>query len=162
MTVPLYDYASRLLKLTADRMTTHSGLALPQTQYVGAGPMPVWDVDQYVVHLARMFTGAPGAENPVQGNGYQQRSAEFALSIVRTIPAPDDFGNPPSPAQMVPAVQQNMLDVAAIQDALEYIKDSGVWVDYNDTIGIGPTTSQGPEGVMLAAVGSIQIQVFDL
>lgn len=155
-----YSYADQLRILMGAQLSA-AGIPLPPKQYVGAGPLPVWDFDEFVVHLVRSFQGAPGAENSVQGNGFDQRSLEFVVSIVRTVPTVDDYGVAPTPEKMAPYVQQNMRDVAALTDGAIAIKENAVWVDNNTPFSIGPCTTQGPEGGMLAAVISVAIQVFN-
>src|SRR5450759_1904531 len=119
----LYGLADNLLTLMGERLSA-AGVTLPAQQFVGAGPLPVWDFDQLAVHLVRVFTGVPGAETPVQPSGFTTRSAEFAVSIVRTIPVPDDYGIPPTAAHMAPFVIANMSDVAALQACLLYTSPS--------------------------------------
>jgi len=154
----LYGLAGKLLTVMGGQLAA-AGVTLPTQQFVGAGPLPVWDFDQFAVHLVRVFTGMPGAETPVQPSGFTTRSAEFAVSVVRSIPVPDDYGIPPTAAHMAPFVIANMSDVAALQAGAEQVKAQALWVPYATPFAIGACTTQGPEGAMLAAVLSLQIQV---
>ena len=154
----LYGLAGELLTVMGGQLSA-AGVTLPTQQFVGAGPLPVWDFDQFAVHLVRVFTGMPGAETPVQPSGFTTRSAEFAVSIVRTVPIPNDYGIPPSADKMTPYIVANMGDVAALQAGAEQVKAQALWVPYATPFAIGACTTQGPEGGMLAAVLSLQIQV---
>lgn len=155
----LYGLAGELLELMAEQVQA-AGVPMPSQQLVGAGPLPVWDYDIFAVHVTRMFTGQPGSENTVQGVGFTQHSAEFSVSIVRQVPIPDDYGAAPTPQVMAPFVEQNLADVEALQKGMEAVKVQGRWVDYSTPFAVMPCMTQGPEGGMLAAVISAQIQVF--
>lgn len=151
--------ATQLLTIVSGQLSG-LGITLPAIQYVAPGPMPAWDGEQVTCHLVRSYEGSPISEADFQMAGYAEHAAEFSICIVRATPVMTDLGIAPSPAQVRASVMANMADVAGLVQVLEIIKNKALWVDHATPFSIGPVLTQGPEGGMVAAVGSLQVGVY--
>lgn len=155
----LYVMATELLAIVSGQLNGF-GITLPAIQYVAPGPMPAWDGEQITCHLVRSYEGSPISEANFQMAGYAEHAAEFSICIVRATPVMTDLGIAPTPAQVRASVIANMTDVAGLIRALETIKNKGLWVDHATPFSIGPVLTQGPEGGLVAVVGSLQVGVY--
>jgi hypothetical protein len=127
------------------------GVTLPERRYVSPGVIPVWDDEQLVVNLQQSTQGQPGA--PFEGTfvpGAENRSAQFAVSLVRVIPALAGDGSLgamiPDEVDLGEAGLEAMDDAEALDRAAIAIHGENAITGTGMGFAVNGCATMGPEG----------------
>lgn len=155
-----YQLASDLLTNVVSGMTA-LGSTLPTVQYVAPGAVVAYDGEQITTNILRLYAGSPGAESAFEYGQFITMTAELQVVIVRYTPALQDAigGAPvaPSAADMQASAQQMLQDVQNLTQTLVNIISTNALGTRGMPTKVGPVTTEGPEGEVVATVGRLEV-----
>lgn len=127
---------------------------LPERRYISDG-LIARDCEQFVVQIARTYSGTPTALATGATSGLATRTAVLRAEIARCSPVTGDSGSPPSPeaimqsADLIHSDHDDLIDAAR-----KFAKDSGC-----DPIAVGDATPFGPEGGIAGWAVEVRAQI---
>jgi hypothetical protein len=140
-----------------------TGVDLPAVRYLAPGDSVTiaYDGEALMVNLDWVGLGQPGGDRSgVPSWPNSLRAAQFAVSILREAASLTDTGEFPSPDAIAADAQTSMLDASTLQLALLAVRDGcqhpGGWLGPGTPVVIGRVQTVGPQGTVMAAVGTVQ------
>lgn len=154
-----FQLCQTLLTQVTTRMTAY-GSTLPTVQYVAPGQTVAYDGEQVTTNVLRVFAGRPGAEDPVEySSGFIYMSVEMMVVIVRETPMLEDgVGGAaviPNPTAIQANAQLMLQDAQNLVQSLIDIVEQKALGNYGMPVTIGPVTTVGPEGGVVAVTGTL-------
>lgn len=157
--VDLYGLASRLLGLVVDGFDSR-GVSLPPLRYVAGGRLPAYDSAQVTVNIPTLSDGSAGGGVPPADNLWDTRQfAEATIAIVRDFPTEVPTPGPTMRGHDA-AVRTNLSDVAVLYAVLVDIRAQQLLADDSTSFAIPSVITEGPEGGVVAAVGTVSIDMW--
>lgn len=167
MTATAYSLAVDLLARVVAYFET-AAVALPEIRYVAPGDSNTiaYDESSLVVNLDWLGWGQPGVDRTASPQWPMvTRYGQWAVTILRTAVVQNEDGSFPDPTAIQADAAVSMTDAQTLQQALIQIRQdcqtAGGWVSPAVPVAAGRINAVGPQGGLIATVGTMQAGMVD-